>query len=231
MRTGPSIDQASARECYRKANVDPRRCSSDPNFVLYLRNDPNRPPSAPADERGLTSKKCAVAMRDPNHKFQLIWGSQGWANRHKGWNAACWGNGDWFDWVAEGSGCDQNWGSNLNAPTVFGFADSMAAYCSSRGGNQGDPGSACEGAGLNILRTHSWNMCRNAEWMICVIQGKACWGGGGSGEIIFTLAPNLLELANFEANDNGYSENDIYYLEVGLASNDVRSSAHARLQS
>merc|ERR1712187_1074542 len=58
------------------------------------------------------------------------------------------------------------------------------------------------------------NMCRNAEWMICVIQGKANWGGGGSGDIIFTLAPNMLLMDDFYSRPTWYSENDIYFLEV-----------------
>lgn len=57
-------------------------------------------------------------------------------------------------------------------------------------------------------------MCRNAEWMVCVIQGKACWGGGGDGKIIFSLAPSQLDLTDFDSRPGWYSENDIYYLEV-----------------
>ena len=82
------------------------------------------------------------------------------------------------------------------------------------GGHNGDPGGACMGAGLNILRINDWNMCRNAEWMICVIQGKANWGGGGDGQIVFSLAPSLLDLDDFNSRPSWYSENDIYYLEV-----------------
>ena len=57
-------------------------------------------------------------------------------------------------------------------------------------------------------------MCRNAEWMVCVIQGKANWGGGGNGEIVFSLAPGMLDMSDFNHNQGYYKENDIYYLEV-----------------
>ena len=57
-------------------------------------------------------------------------------------------------------------------------------------------------------------MCRNAEWMVCVIQGKANWGGGGDGQIIFSIAPSDLDIEDFDSRVGWYSENDIYYLEV-----------------
>jgi len=208
--------KASTHQCFRKANIDPSRCSSDPNFVLYLRTDPNRPPAAPRAAASMTSAKCSAMMRDRNHKFYGIWAAQGWSFRQRG-EAACWGDGNWFGWVAAASNCQQNWGNNLNAPTVFGFSESMAAYCNSRGGgNNGDPGSACPAAKLNILRIGDWNMCRNAEWMICVIQGQANWGGGGSGDIVFTMSPSMLDMDREGFNDRQgfYSENDIYFLEI-----------------
>jgi|EP00966_Prymnesium_polylepis_P148142 hypothetical protein len=90
----------------------------------------------------------------------------------------------------------------------------MVGYCNEHGGGGGDPGGACMGAELNILRINDWNMCRNTEWMVCVIQGKADWGGYGSGEIIFTYAPRMLDIDDFNSRPNFYVENDIYYLEV-----------------
>ena len=138
--------KAAGGECYRKRNIDPRRCSADPNFVLFLRTDANRPPSAPKMDASYTSEKCTAMMRDPSHKFYGIWDMGGWGWRNHG-EAACWGDGNWFNWVAGGNHCDQSWGNNLNAPTVFGFSESMAAYCDSHGGgNQGDPGAACGAA-------------------------------------------------------------------------------------
>ena len=50
--------------------------------------------------------------------------------------------------------------------------------------------------------------------MICVIQGKANWGGGGDGQILFSYAPALLEMGDFDSRPNHYTENDIYYLEI-----------------
>jgi len=212
--------EVGTRKCFRKASVSPALCSHDPKFTLYLRTDPNRPPSTPravAQSGMLNSASCSAMMRNRNHKFYSLWAAQGWSNRHPG-EAACWDVNwadDWFDWVGGGRNCNQNWGNNLNAPTVFGFAESMTEYCNERGrGNDGDPGGACTRAHFNILRIGDWNMCRNVEWMICVVQGKACWGGGGSGEIIFTIAPNMLDIDDFNSRPDSYVENDIYYLEV-----------------
>ena len=134
--------QNSTRECYRKRYIDPRRCSVDPNFVLYLRTDANRPPAPPQMEASYTREKCYLMMRDPTHKFYGMWDPNGWGWRQRG-GEACWGDGTWFGWVAGGGNCGQNWGNNLNAPTVFGFSESMAAYCDSHGGSGGDPGGAC----------------------------------------------------------------------------------------
>ena len=50
--------------------------------------------------------------------------------------------------------------------------------------------------------------------MHCVVQGKANWGGGGSGEIVFTFAPGFLNIDEFYWQQGRYVENDIYYLEV-----------------
>lgn len=207
--------------CYRKTNIDLHRCPTGGNLNLYLRIEANRPPGAPRPDysaTSLNSAKCSAHMRDPRHKFYTIWGRQGWRTRGYG-QEACWGDGNWFDWVAGGNNCNQNWGPNLKAPTVFGFAESMEAFCNEKAGrgwtwNSGDPTWACGNAGLNILRTGSWNMCRNAEWMVCVVQGKACWGGGGDGQILFSIAPSMLDMADFDSRQGFYSENDIYYLEV-----------------
>ena len=206
--------------CYRKANVDLKRCAPDPKFMLYLRTDANRPPSAPRPENGgyLTQERCHSYMRDPTHKFYAIWSDRGWSWRRHG-APSCFGDGNWFDWVAGGYNCNQKWGSNLKAPTVFGFAETMEAFCNERAGrgwtfSARDPSWACANAGYNVLRTGSWNMCRNAEWMVCVVQGKACWNGGGDGQIIFSLAPSSLDLEQFDSRPTFYVENDIYYLEV-----------------
>jgi len=107
----------------------------------------------------------------------------------------------------------------LDAPTVFGYSESMASFCNHHGGgNQNDPGTACMDAGFNILRIGNWNMCRNVEWMICVVQGKATWGMDGDGEIIFTYRPSLLDIDDFNSRPGYYIENDIYYLEVCVLS-------------
>ena len=207
---------AGKKLCYRKTSIDVARCPRDSNFVLYVRTDPNRPPAAPhVKPQGLmTSKSCTAAMRDKNHKFYTIWALQGWSVRRQGW-PACWGDGDWFRWVALTRNCKQNWGMNLRAPSVFGFAETMEGYCKEKAGEgwnvNGDLQGACGRARLNILRTGGWNMCRNTEWMICIIKGA---GAGGDQSIIFSLEPKMLDLSHYSDNINGYSENDIYYLEV-----------------
>ena len=74
--------------------------------------------------------------------------------------------------MGTGSSCGQTWGNNLNAPTVFGFAESMTNYCNMNGGNGGDPGGACMSAGFNILRIGDWNMYVHCMCMHvhCVVQ-------------------------------------------------------------
>ena len=209
--------QPGTGKCYRKANIDPSSCSYDRGFVLYVRTDPNRPPAAPrqVDVSGqLTSAKCTAMMRNPDHKFYRIWSPNGWSVRQPG-TAACWDvdwTNDWFDWIANVPNCDQSWGKDANAATVFGFAESMEDYCRQRAGRRRalEPGWVCDQAGLNILRIGTWNMCRNAEWMMCVVQGNVGLGG----EIIFTLAPRSLDIDYFKARPYNIVENDIYYLEV-----------------
>ena len=225
------IFNPGTKSCYRKMNIQIGRCGHDPKLNLYVRTDPNRPPAAPKAvyDGYLTDAKCQAFMRDPDHKFYAIWGERGWNWRRRGQDA-CWGDGNWFDWVARGDNCNQKWGTNMKAATVFGFAESMEAFCNDRAGrgwtfNAHDPSWACGDAGYNVLRIGGWNMCRNAEWMVCVIQGKACWGGGGDGQIIFSMAPMMLDMAEFNSRDVFYSENDIYYLEV-CTINEMCSNNH-----
>ena len=215
---GVLFDEARGK-CYRKTSIYVPRCSRDPNFDLYVRVEANRPPAAPRQDYGtfLTSKRCSAMMRDPNHKFYSIWAKQGWSRRARG-QRACWDDGNWFDWVAGGHNCDQQWGGNLRAPSVFGFAETMEAFCNDKKGqgwtwSAGDPSYACSNR-YNVLRIGDWNMCRNAEWMICVIQGKGSWGGNGDPTIIFSLAPMTVDTVDFDSRPSFYSENDIYLLEV-----------------
>lgn len=118
---------------------------------------------------------------------------------------------DWFDWIAHTPNCQQPWGNNLNAPTVFGFKESMVDVCHQHGGYGGDPGGACMSAHLNILRLapQDWNVCRNVEWMHCVVQRQGCWGGGCTSEIIFTYSPRELDIEDFNSRPGYYIENDI----------------------
>ena len=57
-------------------------------------------------------------------------------------------------------------------------------------------------------------MCKNVEWMFCLLRGM---DGVGNGQILFTLAPALLDMsgANWD-NLYGFEENEIYPLEVCL---------------
>lgn len=150
-------------QCYRKASVDVSRCPSDGQFSLYLRTEANRPPAAPRpdpSDKMLTAEKCSRFMRDPDHKFYSIWGERGWKWRRHG-DRGCYGDGNWFDWVAGGNNCNQKWGANLNAPTVFGFAETMEAFCNEKAGrgwtfSARDPTWACNNAGYNVLRTGGW---------------------------------------------------------------------------
>ena len=155
----------------------------------------------------------ACGERQPTHKFQSLWAPEGWAVRQRG-QPGCWQvdwTTDWFDWIAHTPNCQQPWGNNLNAPTVFGFKESMVDVCHQHGGYGGDPGGACMSANLNILRLapQDWNVCRNVEWMHCVVQGQGCWGGGCTNEIIFTYSPRELDIEDFNSRPGYYIENDI----------------------
>jgi len=58
-------------------------------------------------------------------------------------------------------------------------------------------------------------MCRNVEWMVCVVEGKASYDRGDrSREIRFTHPPGQLNIDDFNSRPGWYIENDIYYLEV-----------------
>ena len=182
------------------------------------------PPPPPIHHTGrLSSSMCSDLIRDPKHKFSGLWGTgwDYWADRKYRWpgQRACWQleTTNWWDWVATGPKCQQDWGNNLDAPTVFGFARSMTRFCDQRGGSGGDPGSACRSAGFNILRIGKWDMCRNTEWMICVVLGEACQAGRRcETEIIFTEAPGELSIDEFNSREGYFTEDDVYYLEVCL---------------
>ena len=47
--------------------------------------------------------------------------------------------------------------------------------------------------------------------MFCVAQGKLA---GGKRKIVFSAAPNDMDMTGYSDNMFGYAENDIYYLEV-----------------
>jgi hypothetical protein len=211
--------------CYRKADIDVKRCPPDGKLDLYIRIEPNRPPAAPwpdHEDKFLSGAQCRAMMRDPHSKFHGFWGVDGWTWRNPG-EASCYGNGGWFDWVSGGHNCNQNWGPNLKAPTVFGFPETMEAFCNHHAGHgwhfeHYTPQWACPQAGLNVLRIDTWNMCRNVEWIVCLIQGKANRGGGGDGQILFTFAPSALDLDGFNSRPNSYVESDIYFVEICILS-------------
>ena len=161
---------------------------------------PNHLPKAPlAVPQGLlTSKICSNAMRTKNHKFYTMWGEKSLSVRQPS-ESACWGGGDWFEWAMTKQNCAQPWGRNIASPTVLGFEESMEGYCNKHAGNGWRSNDelkdadkpyerpvaiacACGQAQLNILDYDDWNMCRNAEWMMC-INGN---GAGGDGSFIFT---------------------------------------------
>lgn len=150
-------------------------------------------------------------LRDPWHKMYALWGKR-WAYRTHG-EAPCFEE-DWFSWSADASWtCKRNWGGSVRAPSVFGFSETMSGFCLGERWNENDPTAPCHNAGYNILRmaSNEWNMCRNVEWMFCLIQSRA---GVGNGEIIFTLAPASLNIDDFNSRSTSYIEDDIYYAEV-----------------
>ena len=233
--------------CYRKTAIKVASCDKLDGFVLYLRTESSpplpsplppslpSPPTSPPDlARWLTSGTCRAQMRDRDHKFWTMWSQRGWKTRRGASDPACWGNGNRFwDNAAAGEPCSQDWGSEFDAPSVFGFAETMSGFCNQRQGRgwvAGGPGGACNGAELNILRIRNWNMCRNLQWMMCAVQGRLAPQYKSSrsappngGEIVFSLAPKDLELKPFNENAyprccGDYAENDIYYLEVCVLS-------------
>jgi len=220
--------QKSSGKCFRKARLQPRLCRPDDTLTLFVLQDPNRPPAPPfAPSLGsfASPAKCSAALRDPNHKFYKMWSADnGFTDRARG-EKACWDvpwADSWFDFVGDATNCDQDWdwtGNNMpDAPTVFGFSETMAAYChdmAGRRGGGGDPGHACRNAHINILRIGSWTMCRNTEWMMCVLQRKV---GSAQGEIVFSLAPGGLEMDVFMMDPDNFAENDVYFLEVCILS-------------
>lgn len=167
--------QKSSGKCFRKARLQPGLCRPDDTLTLFVLQDPNRPPAPPfAPSLGsfASPAKCSAALRDPNHKFYKMWSADnGFTGRARG-AKACWDvpwADSWFDFVGDATNCDQDWdwtGNNMpDAPTVFGFSETMAAYClgmAGRRGGGGDPGHACRNAHINILRIGSWTMCRCA---------------------------------------------------------------------
>ena len=189
-------------------------------------------------------------MRDREHKFWTMWRAWGWMGRKSG-DPACWGHSAsqdaaFFRRLDSATHCGQQWGSSLIAPSVLGFAETMASYCTQHGRRLGGESmgrrageaelvSACAGANLNILRIGGWNMCKNLEWIYCAAKGKLAPGGGDSGgELLFSLAPSALDLGPFYVSggtgayqgDGYYSENDIYYLEVCVL-NEICSNRNA----
>ena len=101
----------------------------------------------------------------------------------------------------------------------------MQRFCNQRAGSvtmRYNIHEACKHAGLNVLRINVWNMCRNLEWVLCAVRGGIAYGGGGEPALLFTLAPQALDMRMFDEDGfhqarhscGDYAENAIYYLEV-----------------
>ena len=118
----------------------------------------------------------------------------------------------YFRETKEGTHCYSNWYQGNNgelgdpatipefsapAPALFGFDDSIDAYCIPRahGGRYGGHAGVCVNANLNILSLYGnglpYNSCRNLEWQVCAAKGLL--PGQGSKTIVFAKAPRDLD--------------------------------------
>ena len=81
---------------------------------------------------------CSNMLADRHNKFWTMWSRRGWYARHASSEAACWGSSVeaashfWQETSSLGR-CGRNWGSQLAAPSVFGFAESMQQFCAEHG--------------------------------------------------------------------------------------------------
>ena len=153
------------------------------------------------------------------HKFRILWSETGWHTRGGPNEPSCWGADlqGWLEHVAKAEGCRRHWGGLGTAyPTVFGYKETMESYCNDENGRGwnwwGDVAGCCGDAHFNVLRIPDWEMCKNVEWMWCVIRGA-------SGEIRFTKEPAYIDASlssHYSDNMYGFEENDIYALELCL---------------
>ena len=209
-------DVAKAREIHKQFVDHFKMNASDLPFLQLDVQNPNRPfETAILEDPGLripppyslTSNKCHALMSDPTSKFWTLWGNKAWEKLPNGENG-CWsakGGGDFFFAnVASGGQCDTNWfeGAKGNlgrsemrppftaeAPALFGFDESIYAYCSAAVGEptnfikadgldfNEELAQRCVDANVNILRIISstrkpWTMCQNLRWILCALTGK-----------------------------------------------------------
>ena len=130
---------------------------------------------------------------------------------------ACYGDadGDYFDNLAKGVGCDSNWMAGALpgggrpefteiAPALLGYDEAIAAYCLGNPSSDLPPPGwqkkaipACIAANLNVLaifdNEHPYSLCKNLEWQVCAALGRL--PGQGSRTIRFATEPGGLILA------------------------------------
>ncbi len=123
------------------------------------------------------------------------------------------------------------WGQRLNASAVLGTHESLAAYCS----NRKLPHSLslekkCLQKGVNLYRVPvgRWTMCKNAQWLICAVQGRACRGGRSCNSELIISHPWNETLA--PAFNQKLAENHIYAMELCILSKICTNGDEVRTQ-
>lgn len=147
---------------------------------------------APLAGAVLSSAQCSAAMRSVQHKFRILWSAAAWHPRDSPSDPPCWGDDlvGWFSRVAQGLDCGRNWGGlGPSHPSVFGYKETMESYCREQNGEGwnwfGDV-AHCTLTGFNVLRIGDWEMCKNVQWMWCVVRD--------AGEIRFSREPAFLDI-------------------------------------
>ncbi|KAL1503249.1 hypothetical protein AB1Y20_011305 [Prymnesium parvum] len=128
------------------------------------------------------------------------------------------------DWYQGDDGTHGDFGAAVDAPALLGLDDDIEAYCQRKEFAWPD----CDATGVNIFRLVAglpYNTCRNFEWQICAAKGML--GRQKSRKIRFATAPKAMRLDgtpplwqcsgftnNFCSHDDGFANDDIFFLEV-----------------
>lgn len=208
-------------------------------------------------------------LRDPSHIFRRLWAAKPYAFRHS-FQPTCFERSRdeggrraidprvFANETRDGTHCDVNWYegnegvlgaagrtpyfSNIIAPALLGFDESIDAFCTWERVHYQDSKSyadshagSCVNANHNILSLYGdrvpYNLCRNLEWQVCASRGLLPGQGGKA--LRFSYPPSLLSVygdkplgqcggwrppdAEWGCAD-GYATDDIFFAEVCMQS-------------